>query len=225
MRIVSYNIHHCSQAKIDRLLTMDADVYIVPELSDGSDFIIPPQFDMLWVGNDLNKKKGLGVIYKKTCDCKLADWYNSSHNYALPFWSGKLLVLAMWPTKTHDNVGKSYPQIAMETLKDYARYFKGNRVFICGDFNCYVGQSGEKTSVFSITEIFKLLEQYDIHSLYHLISGEELGGETTPTFYFRFNQSHQFFIDYAFSNFAVRSFEIAKWDKEMSDHCALIAEF
>lgn len=220
MKIISFNIHHCSQSKVDRLLSMNADVYILPELSEN--ITLPTEYAMLWVGNGSNKTKGLGVIYNSKHNCKVFNWYNPVHEYALPFLCEDILILAMWPTKTTNNKSKPYPQIAIEILIDYLPLLKNNKVFICGDFNCYVGQSGEIESKYSIKQIFELLKQNGLYSLYHLINAENLGEESTPTFYFRFNNEKPFFIDYAFANFKIQSFEIAKWDKSMSDHCALI---
>lgn len=200
---------------------MDADVFVVPEMS--GNIKLPSHYAMFWVGS--NRNKGLGVIYNRRYNCRIAEWYNSVHEYSLPILCDDLCILAAWPTKTSNNKGKSYPQIAMEIIKDYMPYITDKKVLICGDFNCYVGQSGENRSKYSIKLIVDLLNRNNIYSLYHSIYNESLGRETRATFYFRFNVLSPFFIDYAFSNFAVKSFEIAEWDKSMSDHCALITQF
>lgn len=202
---------------------MGADVYVVPELSSNEMIALPSEYLMFWVGD--NVKKGLGVIYNKKNNCKIAKWYNPIHKYALPFWCDDILCLAMWPTKTNDNNGLQYPQIAVNIINEYLKHLRGYKVFICGDFNCYVGQSGENATKFSIAKIFELLNRYNIYSLYHSVSGDKLGFEKTPTYYFRFNKERPFFIDYAFANFAIKAFEIAKWEKSISDHCALITQF
>lgn len=224
MKIISYNIHHCSQSKVDKLLSLGADLYIVPELSDIDHVTLPSSYSMFWIGDNSNKKKGLGVIYNTIYNCKIADWYNSVHEYILPFWCDDILILAIWPTKTKKNKEKSYPQITIDAIEDYVKHFKNNKVFICGDFNCYVGQSGEN-SKYSIAKVFELLNIHNLKSLYHTTTKEKLGEELIPTFYYRFNKCSPFFIDYAFSNFEVKSFEILKWDRAMSDHCALVAQF
>lgn len=225
MKIVSYNIHHCTQIKVDKLLSMEADVFIVPELSSSEHIILPDDYAMLWVGDNSRQKKGLGVIYKKESECHIANWYNPIHEYTLPLLYNGIIILAMWPTKTNHYKAKSYPQIAIEAINEYLKHFINYKVFIAGDFNCYVGQSGENPTTYSIKKIFELLEQNNIYSLYHSIYNEPLGKESTPTFYYRFHKDKPFFIDYAFSNFDVKSFEVATWNRQFSDHCALITKF
>lgn len=220
MKIISYNIHHCSQAKVDKLLATDADVFIVPELSSKAHIRLPMGYDMFWFGDKRYDKKGLGVIFNIKHNCKISDYFNSVYEFILPIKCDDIIILAIWPTKTANNKTKSYQQIAIEALQEYLKYFGDNKILICGDFNCYVGQPGKH----SIEDIFGLLKSYDIYSIYHSMYNEQLGKETSSTFYFRFDISKLFFIDYAFSNFKIEHFEIAKWDRSISDHRALIIQ-
>lgn len=63
LKIVSHNINHCIQKKIDHLLAMDADFYIVPEMADPKLLKIPDMYEAKWIGE--YQKKGLGVIWKR----------------------------------------------------------------------------------------------------------------------------------------------------------------
>ena len=51
---------------------------------------------------------------------------------------------------TQSKEKKSYPQILFDALKNYEQYIRKFPTLICGDFNCYVGQSGvsESTGTF-----------------------------------------------------------------------------
>ena len=60
MLILSYNINCFSQEKLDKVLQMEADVYILPELANQSLVRLPADYNMEWMG-DLDFK-GLGVI-------------------------------------------------------------------------------------------------------------------------------------------------------------------
>lgn len=51
------------QKKIDHLLAMDADFYIVPEMADPKLLKIPDMYEAKWIGE--YQKKGLGVIWKR----------------------------------------------------------------------------------------------------------------------------------------------------------------
>ena len=92
---------------------------------------------------------------------------------------------------------------------------------IIGDFNCYVNQYDRTKQYGDMLRVNEVLESYGLFSLYHRQTGEQLGHETTPTFYFRFHEEETFFIDYAYSNFPVSSFRMLPWDKKMSDHVGL----
>ena len=50
MKILSYNIHHCSQEKIDKVLSYDADINVIPELSNPTHIHIPDSYEIVWQG-------------------------------------------------------------------------------------------------------------------------------------------------------------------------------
>ena len=65
MKIISYNTYKCTQSKIDHILAMDADLYILPECFSKEHISLHEEYDMLWCGDDDLTEKGLGVIWKK----------------------------------------------------------------------------------------------------------------------------------------------------------------
>ena len=87
MKILSYNISTCKQWKVDRLLEIDADIFVVPEMACAEQMAIPESHEMAWngikweYGEDL-KSKGLGIIWKKGCGV-IPEWY---------------MVLLCWPS-------------------------------------------------------------------------------------------------------------------------------
>lgn len=52
MKIVSYNIAKCVQTKIDHVLRMNADLYILPECADHKSIVLPKGYTMFWIGDD-----------------------------------------------------------------------------------------------------------------------------------------------------------------------------
>lgn len=228
MKIVSYNINDSKPWKIDRLLGMDADVLVVPEITCPEDAPLPADYEMKWYGVEYfhheKKWKGLGVIWKKGMG-QIPDWIAPSMTYSIPLIIDDYLILGFWPTRNADGSDKrTYPQIAQEMINEYAPHFKDYKTIIIGDFNCYVGQSGSK-KYGDMLRVNEILESLGLHSLYHQQKCESLGKETTPTFYFRFQESEPFFLDYAYTNFPVSSFRMLPWDKEMSDHIGLEVVF
>ena len=141
MKILSYNINRSTQEKIDKIMQFNADVFILPEVACSSQIIIPEGYRMEWMGN--YDFKGLGVIWKSGMKAEILQWYNPCHQYFLPIIIENKLIMAAWPTRTDDNAPKDYPQIAMETLQEYAPYLKEFPTVISGDMNCYKGQAGE----------------------------------------------------------------------------------
>lgn len=228
MRIIGYNISDCYPWKIERLLKMNADVLVVPEITCPEDAHLPEEYEMKWNGISyfwqFRRWKGLGVIWKKGLGY-VPDWYNPNHYYAIPLIIGGVLILAVWPTKRKgitDN--KLYPQIVQEILNEYSPHFKDYRTIVIGDFNCYVNQVDSSEQYGDILRVNKILNSFDLHSVYHIQTDEVFGNESTPTYFHRFKENQPFFLDYAYTDIPVKSFRLFPWDKDMSDHVGMELE-
>ena len=62
MKLVSYNIAKCVQTKIDHVLRMNADLYILPECADSKSIVLPKGYTMFWTGDDDIPKKDLELF-------------------------------------------------------------------------------------------------------------------------------------------------------------------
>ena len=220
MKILAYNINRSNQTKIDKVLSMGADIMVLPECAHQSQVNLPEGFEMEWMGlPDWCDWKGLGVIWRKEHEVVVAPWFNESHKYILPFIvDRRFILIAAWPTLVPD-AKKTYPQILLECLKDYQEYISQYPTMICGDFNCYIGQTGvaKKTGTFELCIDF--MKSNGLYSLYHERTEEEFGKESKATYYHQFKEDMPFFIDFAFTNIQVFAYELGKWDKNISDHC------
>lgn len=223
MKIVCHNISESEQWKIDHVLSHDADVYVVPEITCPEQAILPDGFEMAWKGitwtyKEQQKWKGLGIIWKKGHGA-VAPWYNDEHFYGIPVIVDGVLILGIWPTKRRGiNDHKTYPQNAQDILKEYEAHFEEQTTVVIGDFNCYVNQNDYTEEYGDIRQVNELLEKHGLHSVYHKITGEKLGEETKKTYFHDFNPDHPFFLDYAFTNAEVKSFRLFDRDLNMSDH-------
>lgn len=142
MKILSYNINKCTQEKIDKVLAMNADIMVLPECARYDEIKLPQDYSMEWIGDNAVSWKGLGVIWKTQHEVVIAPWYNCEHKYILPLIvDRRFLLFATWPTKVL-NGKQSYPQILLDALKEYQQYIQSYPTLMCGDFNCYTGQSG-----------------------------------------------------------------------------------
>lgn len=225
MKIVSYNINDCFPWKVERLLGMDADVLVVPEITCPNDAHIPENYEMAWKGisyyHQFPRWKGLGVIWHRG-QALVPEWYNPELIYAIPLLVDNLLILAIWPTKRKNvNDHKTYPQITQEIIREYAPHFHGRRVIVIGDFNCCVNQPDDTAEYGNMLRIDQILRSHGLYSLYHEQSGESLGHESTATYFHNFKADLPFFLDYAYANFPVRSYSLLPWDITISDHIGM----
>ncbi len=226
MKIISYNINDCYPWKVENLLEMDADIWVVPEMTCPENANLPDSLEMAWYGISYFWKsqrwKGLGIIWKKGIGY-VPEWFNQELYYAIPLVVGDMLILAIWPTKKKNVTDQMlYPQIAQQIINEYAPHFKDYvKVLVIGDFNCYVNQVDSSQEYGDILRIDDILQNYGLKSIYHQQTGETLGKESKATYYHRFKEESPFFLDYAYSNVIVNSFRLLPWDKEMSDHVGM----
>ena len=226
MKIVSYNISDSQPWKIERLLAMDADIWVVPEITCPAQANLPDDLTMEWEGIDYKyrnvpKWKGLGIIWKKGKG-EIPDWNNPEMNYGIPLIVDDYLILGIWPTKKlRTEEKKFYPQIAQEIIYEYAPHFKDYKTLVIGDFNCYVNQYDNTKKYGDVLRVNEILESFGLHSIYHQQTGEAFGQESTPTYYHQFHEDDPYFLDYAYTNVGASSIRLFPWDKQMSDHIGM----
>lgn len=226
MVIVSYNIRESKPWKIEKLLAIEADVWVVPEITCPQDVHLPDELETEWKGIEYfrgcKKWKGLGIIWKKGTGV-IPEWYNPELMYSIPLIiNHEYFILGFWPTKkTNGSEKKSYPQIAQEMILEYAPHFNDYKTLVVGDFNCFVNQYDASKKYGDILRVNELLESYGLHSIYHRQTGEAFGQESVNTYYHLFNENHSFFLDYAYTNVEDSSIRLFPWDKQMSDHVGM----
>ena len=225
MKIVSYNISQCTQCKVDYLLAMDADLYIVPECAAEESVRLPEGYNMLWTGDENLRHKGLGVIWRNHLNVTVAEECKRIKHH-LPLFVDcegfSMFVLACWPTILNEK--KSYPQLLLEAIREYSHYLKSSCSLAIGDFNCFLGQGGVSKKTGTFEDCIREFDKYSMKSLYHAQIGEEFGRESEHTFYWHFNEKYPFFLDYAFCNVQPKIFKIGEWEKGISDHRPLLLE-
>lgn len=225
MKIVGYNIAKCAQSKIDSVLRMNADLYILPECANESLIQLPTGYDMLWTGDDDIPQKGLGVIWKESLSVRMVKEYRKiKHHLPLVVDDGRCqrFVLACWPTVWQE--AKTYPQLLLEMLHEYNTCLDKFPSLVIGDFNCYIGQSGVRKKTGTFGDCIKEFESHGMKSAYHIRCNEEFGKEHEATFFWRYDEHCPYFLDYTFSNVAIQSYEVGQWEKTISDHRPQIIE-
>lgn len=221
MKILTYNIHHCTQEKVDSVLRRKADIYVLPELADPATLRIPDGYTAYWHGDIAIK--GLGVIVRPGLASRVPSWFNPANKYFIPVICGGILVIASWPTRRESNAPKGYPQIALEGLREYGSHYDVFPTVITGDLNLYKGQQDE-TEEYSLEALAAYLKRYGMVSAYHHLTGERFGSERQATYYHRFERTQPFFLDYTFTNIPVREYQLFGWNPKFSDHVAQVTE-
>ena len=223
MKIISYNINKSTIAKIKYLLEQDADVYVIPEISEDIRNTLPSEYEMEYLGDI--PSKGLGVIWRKGM-CKLPQWYKDDYkqlSYAIPLIYDDVLILGIWPTNYKRK--KTYTTLAKEIIEKYIPHFSEfKQCIITGDFNLYHKKDFPNKAA-NIIEIDSLLHDNNFKSIYHDLRGEAFGYETKKTFYMKFEEDNPFFLDYTYSKLPVKNYDFIKSPIEkFSDHIGQIIE-
>ena len=222
MKIVSYNINACTQDKVDFLLSLEADVYVVPEIANNIT-ISPYEYTMEYLG-DISSK-GLGLIWKKG-KLNIPDWFKDDYkklSYAIPLICDDVLILGLWPTNYKKN--KTYTKLAKEIIDKYTPHFsKYAQCIITGDFNLYHKENAPNKAA-DILEIDKMLTENGFHSVYHKNANEKIGYESRNTFYMHFKKDNPFFLDYTYSKLTVKNYYFIENPQEkFSDHIGQVIE-
>jgi endonuclease/exonuclease/phosphatase family metal-dependent hydrolase len=103
-------------------------------------------------------------------------------------------------------------------------------IVLIGDLNSNRIWDKTHPSDLNHTALVDLLKQHDIISAYHVYFDEEHGRETTPTYYFHWNQQRPYHIDYCFiprkGAPALRGVEVGSYEgwKQHSDHRPLLVD-
>ena len=122
MKIVSYNINACTQDKVDFLLSLEADVYVVPEIAcqDKINLSTKSEYQMEWKSD--YPTKGLGIIWRKGKG-EVASFYNNKLTYAIPIIYEGVFILGFWPTKLKDEK-KTYSKYKNKSVKITSKLFE-----------------------------------------------------------------------------------------------------
>lgn len=228
MRIVSWNCNGALRKKIDQLLKLDADIYVVQECEDPSQckdmHYKSWANNYLWIGN--SKNKGLGIFCKKDILLTPLEWESDGLEYFLPCKiNDTITMLAVW-TRQANSPTFGYIGQLWKFLQKHKAKLPTTQAVICGDLN-----SNACWDVWdrwwNHSDVLKELEQIGINSLYHLKTGEQQGKESQHTFYMHRKAERPYHIDYAFLSNDLASSSTVSIGKseewlEYSDHMPVV---
>jgi exonuclease III len=229
MRVVSWNCNGALRKKLDILLSLKADIYLIQECEDPtrSKDSAYQQWatGSLWVGG--NKNKGLGV-FSSTMRLSALDWPSNELELFLPFTAdGQLTVLGVW-TRYAKSPNFRYIGQAWKYLQAHGSKIPRNRSIVLGDFNsntCW----DEWDRWWNHSDVVRNLSEIGLESVYHLRNHEPQGKETQPTFFMNRKTDKPYHIDYAFASADIVQASVISIGRaedwlEFSDHMPIIVD-
>jgi exonuclease III len=223
LKIVTWNCNGAFRKKYHALEGFDADLLVIQECEDPSQTNSKYSAwanNYLWVGG--NKNKGLGVFAREEVTLTPLDWPHDGLRQFLPCRINDTFnLLAVWTMQanspTFQYVGQlwKYLQVNKERMSD-------SEMVVCGDFNSNVIWD-KWDRWWNHSDVVRELNELNIQSMYHELSGEAQGKETAPTLFLHRKKERPYHIDYAFASKALLeggSIAVGEPDQwlELSDH-------
>lgn len=217
VKIISYNIQSYTEEKLAKLLSQEADVYVIPEIATNEKIEIPNEYvnvyeiERIW--NNKHPTKGLGIIWKKGNGHYIPDWKNKELTFAIPLIYNNIFILGFWPTKIEK---KTYTKIAEEIIDYYSPYFNSyEQCIITGDFNLFHNKLNKASDIITIN---KKLNDHNLLSVFHTKYNKAFGKEEQATYFHKPLHDKPYFLDYTYTKKPVYDYELMEWDKDFSDH-------
>ncbi len=230
MKIVSWNCNGAFRKKYPLVEALQADIYVIQECEDPRQCKEPHYAE--WAGNylwtGLNKHKGLGVFVKHGHQLQALELEAGGLELFLPCTVNDTRLLAVWTREANSPTFKYIGQL-YKYLQLHQQHFTTAKSLIVGDLN-----SNACWDVWdrwwNHSDVAKQLADAGLSSLYHQLSGEDQGNESSATFFMQRKLGKPYHIDYIFLSQALLQAATLKVGQpqqwlQHSDHMPLIATF
>ncbi|CAN5622497.1 endonuclease/exonuclease/phosphatase family protein [soil metagenome] len=225
MRLVTWNCCRGSyEKKFPLLEALAPDVAVVQECAR-------PELESdtcIWFGD--NVKQGVAIQSAPPYKLTRLPTLERVPKYVVPIGvSGPIefTMLAVW---SQGKQTYSYVEAVVKAVEMYNHMFAQSPTVLIGDLNSNCIWDKTHPRDLNHTALVALLKRHGMVSAYHLFKSEEHGHETTPTFYFHWNEKRPYHIDYCFIPEAwatsVRRVEVGTYEdwRQHSDHRPLLVE-
>jgi len=184
-------------------------------------------YDAVWLG--INPNIGMGIFYRKT-DWTVSRLEDTKHDiqWVVPFrvtGPENFTLIAVWACEVKGSKRDSYVGQVNRAIKEHSDWFDNGPAVVAGDFNSNACWDKERSNWNHSTMVAELRSR-GLSSIYHTLTKEGHGEETTPTFHLQKNKEKDFHIDYIFAPDAWQKRlqmtlgDSSKWLCH-SDHCPL----
>lgn len=229
MRVLSWNTADHFHRKAGRVLALNADILVLPEVRRQHADVLGERYETLWFGVD--GERGLLVAVEKPLTLKVVKEAEKRHAalISVAFGAQSLQLVPVWTMPS----GGSYVRPLCSALDELLPLIEPERrVLLAGDFNASQVFDKGRAVTNHFSAVSDRLERFDLQSVWHERTGEAFGRETRPTYFHQWRADQPFHIDYAFACTRLRQEatrveigSIADWLEGGSDHMPLIMDF
>ena len=227
--------------KLDALRRLRPDVAVLSECAEPKVVaeragVESLEADAVWIGN--NRYKGLAVFGFNGYRLNLDGRYRASHRFVAPVrveGKKRFNLLAVWAQNFSAGITrKRQPGPMRLALRRYREFLTECDAVVAGDLkdNCIWDKPGW---LMNHAHTVHVLRQCGMTSVYHHVTGEPFGEESTPTIYWR-NRTKDgptYHLDYVFApdgwlekECAIQVGSFEDWcGSKLSDHVPLVVDF
>ena len=171
------------------------------------------------------KYKGLGIFISNSVKIQRLNWESNELQLFLPVSvNNQFNLVGVW-TKDADPPTFRYIGQLWKYLELHKQKMATSHTVICGDLNSNKIWDLNHDRRWNHSAVVRELNAINMVSLYHAVTGEEQGEESSPTFYLQRDLQKPYHIDYAFSSkdiFTMQSNTVSVGSQnewlEFSDH-------
>ena len=240
MRLVTWNCNMAMHRKLEALRSLSPDIAVLcecarPDIVAERAGLADLGVDSVWIGT--NHHKGLAVLGFNRYRVALDPRYRSLHHYVAPVQvSGRrrFNLLAVWAQNFSAGITrKRQPGPLRLALRRYYEFLTEAPSMVAGDFNNNL--IWDKPGwLMNFSHTVGVLADLGLASVYHRVTGEAFGEESTPTIYWRdrTKDGPTYHIDYVFAPDLwlgkVRNMEVGRFEdwcgSKLSDHVPLTVD-
>ena len=200
MKIVTWNCNGGFRNKFKEIAKLEADIYVIQECENPKHS--KGEYEK-WAGNYLwvgeSKHKGLGIFTSSSVKFEQLNWEGNGLQLFLPARvNDQFNLVGVW-TKYANSPTFRYIGQLWKYLELHKEKMAASHTVLCGDLN-----SNKIWDVWdrwwNHSDVVRELNGINMVSLYHVVTGEEQGAESVPTFYHQRNLQKPYHIDYAFAS-------------------------
>jgi len=225
VRIATWNCYRggCLE-RAATLAPLAPDVAVIQECARPHDAV--PRGRVAWFGT--NPKHGVGVVVQPPFEVTagpIDPAFDHSAFPAIVTGPRSFHLLAVWALPR-----PTYVRALLAALDTYADFLSSAPSIVIGDFNCFAQWSGKAPSERHVELRRRLTDDFRLVSAYHAAPDYRADAGETPTYFFRWQKTRPFHIDYCFVPAAwqqsIRSIHIARFAERRwrSDHRPVVVD-